>query len=175
MRFFTALALGAGLSAAGNAQSDVTQLSRAEVLERFEAASEDSLEAFSLLYTRVDPELAEYIGSFEWDEIDREAAACVYDTYAQAGELDHLNSTLEASEEAAARIRENESITMIAVFTGEVDQMFINPEMPADIEERNIEVATACGVIEANGRRFSNSELTQRLMDLLEGAQGNAP
>lgn len=171
MRVFTAFALAAGLSAAASAQTDFTQLPRAEALERFEVASEEGLEALALIYTRIDPDLVEYMGSFEWDEVDREAAACVYDAYVEAGELDHLNMTYAASQEVVERIREDESITMIALFSGQMDRSVLEPDLPADMAERNIEVATACGTLEANARRFSNPELTQRLMSLLEQAQ----
>jgi hypothetical protein len=168
---FTALVLAAGLSAAASAQTDFTRLSRAEALERYEAIGEETMEAFSLIYTRVDPQLAEYIGSWEWDEIDREAAACAYDMYARSGELDNLATALQAAEATSDRVREDESITMIAMLTGAVDQSVLTPEMPAGQQERNIEVSLACGVVQASSRRFSDPQLMQRLMAQAEQAQ----
>lgn len=164
MRNLVGAAIAVILPAAANAQADFTQLSRAEALERYEAVGEETMEAFALIYTRVDPELSELIGSAEWDEVDREAAACVYDEYAQSGELDHLATALEAAEDVAAHIREDESITMIAMMSGEKDQSILTPDIPAGQQERNIEVSTDCGVVEANGRRFSDPQLMQRLM-----------
>lgn len=171
MRILAALTLAAGLSASANAQSDFTELSRAEALERYETVGEEFLEAFALIYTRTDPGLADYIGSPEWDEVDREAAACVYDTFAESGELENMAIVLEQTETALERLREDDSITMIALMTGEVDQAFMTEGMPEDVEERNTEVAMECGVVEANGRRWANPELMQRLMALAEGAQ----
>lgn len=171
MGILAALTLAAGLSASANAQSDFTELSRAEALERYETVGEEFLEAFALIYTRTDPGLADYIGSPEWDEVDREAAACVYDTFAESGELENMAIVLEQTETALERLREDDSITMIALMTGEVDQAFMTEGMPEDVEERNTEVAMECGVVEANGRRWANPELMQRLMVLAEGAQ----
>ena len=171
MRILAALTLAAGLSASANAQSDFTELSRAEALERYETVGEEFLEAFALIYTRTDPGLADYIGSPEWDEVDREAAACVYDTFAESGELENMAIVLEQTETALERLREDDGITMIALMTGEVDQAFMTEGMPEDVEERNTEVAMECGVVEANGRRWANPELMQRLMALAEGAQ----
>ena len=171
MRVFTALVLAAGLSAGANAQSDFEQMPRAQALEHYETVGEEFLEAFQLIYTRTDPELAEYIGSPEWDEVDREAAACVYDTYAESGELENMAIALEQTEVALERLREDDSITMIALMTGEVDRAFLTAGMPEDVEERNIEVSQACGVLEANSRRWSDPELMQRLMAHMERAQ----
>lgn len=171
MRVFTALVLAAGLSAGANAQTEFERMSRAQALEHYERVGEEFLEAFALIYTRTDPALAEYIGSPEWDEVDREAAACVYDTLAASGELENMAIVLEQTETALERLREDDSITMIALMTGEVDQAFMTEGLPEDVEERNTEVAMECGVVQANGRRWANPELMQRLMALAEGAQ----
>ena len=53
---------------------------------------------------------------------------------------------------------------MIAMMSGEKDQSILTPDIPAGQQERNIEVSTDCGVVEANGRRFSDPQLMQRLM-----------
>ena len=78
---------------------------------------------------------------------------------------------LEQTEVALERLREDDSITMIALMTGEVDRAFLTVGMPEDVEERNIEVSQACGVLEANSRRWSDPELMQRLMAHMERAQ----
>jgi len=171
MRIFFAFALAAFMSATAAAQTPFEQLSRDAALERFETTAEEGMEAFTLIYTRVDPELAELIGSAEWDEVDREAAACVYDTYAEAGELELLGASLEAGKETAQQVRDDESITMIAMMTGEADRSLLTPDLPEDQFDRSVEVSTQCGVLEANARRYSNPELMQRLMTLMETAQ----
>lgn len=170
MRCLALLVFSLSLSAPAMAEPDFSQLSRADALERYEEVSVAMTEASMLMYTRVDPSLDEVLGDPEWDEVDREAAECVYDTYKESGDLELLEDVISATEDLTDLIREDESIDMLAVIKGDISETLLKPDLaPAD-EERNMEVTLECDVIEANQRRLNMSELMPRLMALAEAS-----
>ena len=173
MRVSTVLgaALCSLIAAPALSQADFSSLPKDEAMERYESVSEDAYDAMALMYTRVDPEVGDLIGSSDWDELDRETASCVYDAYAEGRELDTLGATLEAASDMADEVRADEGLHMLSIMSGERDQSAMTPDLPETTLDDNMRITRECGVLEAASRRYDNPQLMQRLMAMAGAGQ----
>lgn len=156
---FLVLSLSAIFSAGSSADTPLTGLSKTEFLRAYEENMEAAWPAFSALYGRINPELAELVPGKEWTKEDRDASECIYDEMKAAGNLDNYISALDQLGFMRDKILENDGVTVL------------NMQEYPDIENNNVAkvdgylgAMNSCGYMALMQRRMQESGLWKKMM-----------
>ncbi len=149
---------------AARAETELSALSRSEMLALSEARSEEAWAAFALLYERLDPSLTELVPGQSWTDEDREAAACIYDKVVASGQREAYERYLLDLPGISQRIVDNPDITLMTVERyPEVTQM---PDISGMMTFN-----ADCGQMALMQRRMQESGLWMKMQEVMMQAQ----
>lgn len=159
MLIFFTVSVSSTCSVAAFADTSLKGLSKDEFLRAYEDNMEKAWPAFSALYSRVNPELADLVPGKEWTEEDREASACIYDEMKQSGNLDSYITALDKLGVMRDKILENNDVTVL------------NMHEHPDIDNSNVAkvdgylgAMNSCGYMALMQKRMQESGLWEKMM-----------
>ena len=146
--------------APAQAESELSHLSRSEMLTLSETRSEEAWAAFALIYERLDPSLRDLVPGQTWTDEDRAAAACIYDKVVASDQREAYERYLLELPEISQIIVDNPDITLMTLERyPEVTQM---PDIDGIMAFNR-----DCGQMALMQRRMQDSGLWMKMQEVM--------
>lgn len=145
------------ISQPSHASDSFKSLSKSDFLTAYENKMEDAWVSYSVLYSRLDPELVDLVPGKEWTNEDRVVSACIYDKMVDLGKLDEYAAMIDNLDAMTALIESNENVTLFTL--DEYEEI----ETATDIEGYS-KAMVACGQMELMSKRMKESGLWEKIM-----------